>query len=370
MPVRWSEHDDSSLSDWYVEGVPVAEIARRLERSPDAVDARRRALCLPARRPPARRWSPARDALLRASADAGVPAAAIAERLGLPLETVRRRRRALAPVRPRGRPYAAEEEAALRDALAGGRSLGELASELGRTEGALRARARSLGLLPKGSRRRWTQREDELLREGYERGLTCVAVANVMLRGTRTAGAVSARASRLGLASYARAWTTEEEQSLRRLARGGASLYGAAERHGRTPEAIRRRALKLGVEFSPQSASTGGRRWTAEEDALLREFSSLHPVRLSRLFGRSDRAVLRRIRALGLASGSPHRLPLATSGVTAGELRLIARECSGGGPRRVLALARRLGRRPGDVRRLAAEVSTAGVSATVGSVEP
>lgn len=356
LPARWSEHDDSRLGEWYVDGVPVATIARRLGRSPDAVDARRRALDLPARRPRSRRWSPAQDALLRASAEAGVPAAALAERLGLPLETVRRRRRELAPVHQRAKPYAAEEDAALRDAIVGGRALRELASQLGRTEGALRTRARALGLLPKGSRRRWTQRDDELLREGYERGLTCTAVARVMLRNARTAGAVAARARRLGLASYARAWTPEEEESLRRLARGGASLYAAAERHGRTPDAIRRRALKHGVEFSRQSPSTAGRRWTEREDALLRDFSSLHPVRLSRLLGRSDRAVLHRIRALGLANGSPHRLPSTASGVTAGELRLIAQECSDAGPRRVLALARRLGRHPGEVRRLAVRV--------------
>lgn len=360
MAARWRPHEDERMSGWYAEEVPVIEIARRLGRSPDAVDARRRALRVPARRPRPRQWSPEQDALLRASAEAGVPAAVLAERLGLPPEAVRQRRRALMPVRPRGRLYAAKEDVTLRDAITTGRSLRDLACQLGRTEGAVRVHARALGLLPKGSRRRWTQRDDELLREGYERGLACRAVASVMLRGTRTAGAVSARARKLGLVTYARAWTAEEDSSLRRLSLTGASLYAAAERHGRTPEAIRQRSRRLGVGLTPEPASAGGRRWTPEEDAILHEFASLHPGRLSRLLGRSDQAVLRRMRTLGLTSRSPHRLPPARSGLTPRELRMIAHECSDGGPRRFLALARRLGRPPGELRHLARQLATAG----------
>jgi hypothetical protein len=279
----------------------------------------------------------------------------VAERLGLPLEAVRRRRRLLRPARPPGKPYRPEEDAALRNAIASGRSLSEPASQLGRSEGALRVRARSLGLLPAGSRRRWTRREDELLREGYERGLACDEVAGVMLGGGRTPGAVSARAGKLGLATYARAWTPEEEWALRHLAFAGASLYAVAERHGRTPEAIRRRARRLGVELAQEPAPASGRRWTAREDAILRELGGLHPGRLGRVLGRSDRAVLRRMAALGLTSRSPHRLPPARAGVTAGELRLIEREYLGEGPRRVISLARRLGRSPAELRHLAGQ---------------
>jgi hypothetical protein len=263
------------MRGWYAEGVPVLEIGRRLGRSADAVDARRRAAGLPARRPRSRRWSPAQDALLRASAEAALPATELARRLGLPPEAVRRRRRTLGPTRPRGRPYQPGEDAALRDAIVAGRSLRELAFHLGRTEDALRLRARSLGLLAGASRRRSTRQEDELLREGYGRGLPCDAEANLMLGGARTPGAVSARTRKLGLATYARAWTAREDALLRRLARTGASLYVAAERHGRTPEAIRRRARGLGAELAAEPAPAAGRRWTLPEDALLRMHAGL-----------------------------------------------------------------------------------------------
>src|SRR5690606_639837 len=120
--------------------------------------------------------------------------------------------------------------------IARDRPLRALAAELGRTEGALRVRAHTLGLLTGDRRRRWTLREDGLLREGYERGLGCEAVARLMLGGTRTASAVSARARRLGLVSYARTWSGEEEAALRRAAAANASLYAVAERHGRPPQ--------------------------------------------------------------------------------------------------------------------------------------
>lgn len=359
MAERWRPHEDQRLREWYAAGVPVTEIARRLGRSQDAVDARRRALGVPARRPTPRRWSPEQDALLRASAEAGVPAAAVAQRLGLPLEAVRRRRRALLPSRRRTRPYTVAEDEALREAIARDRPLRALAAELGRTEGALRVRAHTLGLLTGDRRRRWTLREDGLLREGYERGLGCEAVARLMLGGTRTASAVSARARRLGLVSYARTWSREEEAALRRAAAANASLYAVAERHGRTPEAIRRRARRLGIELAAEPAPAAGRRWAPEEDALLRALASSHPGRLARLLGRSDRAVLHRMRKIGLANRSPHRIPPRLAGLTPGELRLIAEECSNGQARRVLALADRLGRSPAELRRLAEERAAA-----------
>jgi hypothetical protein len=357
------------MRGWYAEGVPVLEIGRRLGRSADAVDARRRAAGLPARRPRSRRWSLAQDALLRASAEAALPATELARRLGLPLEAVRRRRRTLGPTRPRGRPYQPGEDAALRDAIVAGRSLRELAFQLGRTEDALRLRARSLGLLA-GASRRWTRQEDELLREGYGRGLPCEAVASLMLGGARTPGAVSARARKLGLATYARAWTAREDALLRRLARTGASLYVAAERHGRTPEAIRRRARGLGVELAAEPAPAAGRRWTLREDALLRMHAGLPPGRLARLLGRTDRAVVRRMAVLGLSRRSPHHLPLPAAGLTPGELRLIARECADGGPGRVLAVARRLDRPPAEVRRLAKQLARAEATDTTAQPAP
>lgn len=360
MAARWRFDEDEQLRRLYGEGVAVVDIARRLGRSANAVDARRRAIGLTARWQP-RRWSPRQDALLSASARVGVPARFMAERLGLPLESVRRRRRALAPMRPRGCPYNPAEDRALGDALASGHPLPELSRQLGRTEGALRTRARSLGLLRSARRRRWTRAEDELIREGYEQGLRCDAIAGDLLQGARTPAAVSARARKLGLASYARVWTAEDDSQLRQLCLAGVPLYAAANQLVRTPEALRRRARKLGLMTLPaEQGYASGRRWTSQEDAVLRDFPGLNPARLATILGRSDRAVRRRRAQLGMSNRSPHHLRPPSAGVPPGERRLIARELVSSDPRRLPALARRLGRSSLELRRLAADQAASG----------
>jgi hypothetical protein len=328
----------------------VVEIARRLGRTADAVDARRRLVGLAPRRRP-REWSARQDALLLASLRAGVPARIVAERLGLPLEAVRRRRRVLAPARAASRRWTLEEDERLRAALATGSPLGELACELARSEGALRTRARERELLPQAERRRrWTPAEDDLVRFGYESGRTCHAIATDLLGGARTPETVSARARKLGLATYARTWTDEEDRTLRQLGLSGACVSEAAELLARTPEAIRRRSRELGIRLASDPVRGSPRPWRTEEDALLRELAGLHPARLARILGRSDQTIRRRRAALGINNRSPHHLPPAHDDLTPGERRLLAREYSPEKPRWVLALAHRLGRTPAELR--------------------
>jgi hypothetical protein len=353
VAARWRPHEDRSLRNWCVQGVAVVDVARRLGRSADAVDARRRLIGLAPRRRP-REWSARQDALLLASRRAGVPARVVAERLNLPLEAVRRRCRALAPGRAASRRWTRAEDERLRAWLAAGNPLGELARRLGRSEGALRTRARERALLPHVERRRrWTASEDDLLRSGYESGLTCQAIARELLAGKRSPESVSARARKLGLATYARAWAADEDRALRQFALSGATVSEAAERLARTPEAIRRRAHRLGIGLARDPVLGRARPWRPEEDALLRELAGLHPARLARILRRSDQAIRRRRASLGISNRSAHHHPPGHDGLTPGERRLLAREYAPGRPRHILALARRLGRSPVELRALA-----------------
>ncbi len=118
------------------------------------------------------------------------------------------------------------------------------------------------------------------------------------------------RARKLGLATYARRWTSADDRRLRALAARGATIEQAAQQLGRTPEALRMRARRAGI-MPPRSRSSSRsrRRWTFEEDELLRLHRALNPARLAELLGRSDGAVCRRLCALGLREGarrSPH----------------------------------------------------------------
>lgn len=303
---RWHPGEDALLRRLYADRVPVEEIARRLGRSADAVIARRRSLGIPPRGPG--RWSPAHDQLLTAGTLAGLPAPALAQQLGRSPERVRARRRMLVGSAPAGRPYRPEEDEAIRRWIGQGGDLGLLAGRLGRSPDALRLHAQHLGLHRPPPRRRWEEWEDAIVRDGYTSAMPCEEIARQLPgRSTRS---VTARARRLKLVSYAGRWSTEDDRRVARLVVLGRTLEEVAQSLGRTPEAIRRRASRLGLPAPvPAAAPRRGRRWVPEEDELLRLHQALNPARLAQLLGRSDGAVCRRLSELGLrarAHRSPH----------------------------------------------------------------
>jgi hypothetical protein len=354
MPRRWTRQQDATLARRYRAGVPRQRIAAALGRSPDAVDARRRALGIPAR-PRTRPWSRAADDLVRAADAAGLPLAEVARRLGRPSGAVRWRRHALGLQRRGAHAWTPAEDQALGRAWPRGGELARLGRRLGRSPAALRLRAVKLGLVQPPHRRRWQPDEDRRLRTGYAQGLTCAAIA-AHLPG-RTAGAVAARASRLGLANYARRWTRQEEAQLLRLAEHSTCLEQAAGILVRTPQALRIRARRLGTWPPPTHRPPRRRRWTAADDQLLTGRANLHSARLAVLLGRSEEAVRRRLAALGLRRGrgrSPHHAIAARPRLTPAQQRLLAREYRPGNGRVLVSLANRLGLPPGAVKQLAA----------------
>ncbi len=243
-----------------------------------------------------------------AATAAGLAPAAIAERLGRSPERIRARRRMLLGPRDAGRPYQPDEDAQIRSWLERSGDLAVLANGLGRSPDAVRLHAQHLGLHRPKRRRRWAEWEDALLRDGYTSALPYEEIARELPHRTPTS--LAARARRLQLVSYARSWSPLEDQRLVQLAARGQSLEEVAQRLGRTPEGIRRRAKRLAIAApQPTPAPRGGRRWTREEDELLRLHHALNPARLAALLGRSDGAVCRRLCALGLrttARRSPH----------------------------------------------------------------
>ncbi len=344
MAARWNSAEDQLLRRLYAGHAPVKQIAGQLARSPDAVVARRQALGIASRHraPP---WSDQEEQLLRAAATVGLPAPVLAQRLGRSPHEVRARRRTLAPSPPPGRPYLAHEDEAIRTCLAARDNLVTLAVRLGRSPDAVRLRAQHLGVHRPRPRRRWTDWEDALLRDGYTTALGCAEIAGQLPH--RTAGSVAARARKLGLATYARRWSKRDDQRLADLTARGLALEDVAQRLGRTPEAIRRHAARRGTKPPPPTpAPRRARRWTLEEDDLLRLHHALNPARLAALLGRSDAAVCRRLCALGLrasAQRSPHHPVSHRDGQpTPGQRAVLKRELGEATPRRRLAIFRRL----------------------------
>lgn len=355
MARRWSTAEDRILSGLYPEGVPIRALAQQLGRSEDAVSERRRALGLPAR-PRSRPWTAREDELVRAAAAAAVPAAALASRLGRDAEQVRRRRRALLGSSLRPRPYTPAEDDGIRACWLADGDVQRLAFEMGRSAGSIRLRAQTLGVHRPARRRRWHGYEDAAVRDGYARGLTCREIASEL--PGRSGAAVAARAAKLGLATYGRAWTARDDRNLQTLVQEGLALERAAQILARTPDALRARARKLGLEVPRSNRShQSGRRWTHAEDEQLRLHAGLNPATLAGLLERSPEAITQRLRRIGLRETrerSPHHPVPSRNGLTPGERMTVMRELRTGGPRRPLALAQRLGRAPAEIRALAA----------------
>jgi hypothetical protein len=313
------------------------------------VAARRRALRFPIRRP-SRPWSELEEAFLRITTEQGLSATAVARRLQRPVESVRARRRQLGLTRPAARRYSADDDTILRARWSAGTDIEGLARELGRTPDALRLHACRLGLHRPPERRRWSSAEDASVRDGYGDGLRCEEIA-AALPG-RSATAVAARARKLGLATYARRWTPEEDARLPALLQIR-TLEDAARVLGRTPEAVRRRASKLALTPPAGMVTTrSGEPWTVAEDELLKLHAAVNPSILAGLLGRSDRAVVSRLRHLGLRAGrwrSPHHPVPANGGLTPGERALVERELQVRGSRALLSLEQRLERPLGRV---------------------
>jgi len=324
MAPRWTLDEDDRLRQLYRGGASLAEMGRALGRSPDAIDARRAAIGLAPRRS-TRAWSALEDEIIKAADRAGLPATTLARRLRRPVAQVRARRRQLNVARPQGRRYTAADDARLRAGWASDGDIDTLARELGRSPDALRVHAKQLGLHRPAPRRRWHAHEDALVRDGYTDGLTCAEIA-AALPG-RTVIAVAARARKLGLVTYARRWPPQDDVRLAGIL-AFHSIDEAAELLGRTPEAIRRRTGKLGLTPSrPAPAPRAGRRWTTNEDERLRLHAALNPAVLARLLGRSDHAIVARLRRLGLRvrrRRSPHHPGRAIHRAPSGSFSKVA----------------------------------------------
>ena len=342
MAPRWTSGDDVILRGLYAEGVALREIGDRLGRSARSIDERRRTLGIAPRRQ-VRAWTPAEDALLHAAAARRMPDSQLADHLTRPVEQVRRRRHLIVGPRPAARAYSSAEDERVRQCWAQAGDVDALAHELKRSAGSLRLRAQALGFYRPHPRPRWSVQEDATLRDGYEQALSCTQIAR-HLPG-RSEGAIAARAAKLGLATYARLWSPNDDQRLRLLSEMGITVGSIAQALGRTPTALVLRARRLDIAL-PRAAlpPRAARRWTAAEDAVLRTNGALNPAILAGVLGRSSSAITQRMSRLGLRTErSPHHPAVRRGGLTPGERATAVRELRAGGPARMSALARRLG---------------------------
>ena len=293
---------------------------------------------------------------MHAAATRRMPDSQLADHLTRPVEQVRRRRHLVVGPRPPARAYSSAEDERVRQCWAQAGDVDALAHE-----------PQALGRVPAPActgpwfyrphpRLRWSVQEDATLRDGYEQALSCTQIAR-HLPG-RSEGAIAARAAKLGLATYARLWSPNDDQRLRLLSEMGITVESIAQALGRTPTALVLRARRLGIAL-PRAAlpPRDARRWTAEEDAVLRTNGALNPAILAGVLGRSSSAITQRMSRLGLRTErSPHHPAVRRGGLTPGERATAVRELRAGGPARIFALARRLGAPPQAIREAMSEL--------------
>lgn len=105
---------------------------------------------------------------------------------------------------------------------------------------------------------------------------------------------------------WGRRWTAEEDELLRRAYATGASLTPVKTRLGRSTCSIRWRAGELGLQGTHRNRDgfRQGPVWTPEQDGALRaRYGKVATPELARELGRKPSAVMQRAAALGLRSG-------------------------------------------------------------------
>jgi hypothetical protein len=190
-----------------------------------------------------------------------------------------------------------EDDALLERLYGEGEPLRRIAERLGRSEDAVVARRRALAIARRDGG--WSAPQDALIRAAAHGGLPASAVAAAM--GIAADRVRRRRARLVGARKAAPRYHAAEDAAIVQALNEGADLNALGERLGRSPEALRLRARKLGVHDPP-----GRRRWSAAEDEALRagyrEGQSCQQI-AERIGGdRSVAAVVARARKLGLST--------------------------------------------------------------------
>ncbi len=322
----WSADEEAQLRGHWATGLPVAEVARKLNRSGGDVLQYAWALKLGrgASNDDFEEFIPAwRIRRLRVSL-------AEAERRGI-LNTddgEDLQHRALWRRFARGRalaenpkpanhhqPWTREDDRLLRAMRDGSVTVSRIAAVLKRTPCSVAVRISLLGLQLTNF---WSETEDEILVEGYRRKAT-VSELRKLLPG-RTKSGMIGRARVLGINGQRafRPWTQAERDSLRAAYREGANVAVWAKANNRTKSGARHQARLMGLQHPAETLS---RTYSEEENARIRRgYAAKEKVRaIAAELGRPASSVYCQAHKLGLtgAKAGYHRP------VTEGELDKI-----------------------------------------------
>lgn len=302
----WSPEDDARLRELFAAGSPVSDIAETLGRG--LAGLQDRLLVLGLRRRLSNPWNELEDAVLcrRYGHEA---AASIALDLGRATSSVYLRAQLLGLSQPSAPAWTPWEDAQLRAGYAHGLPPLQVAAIVGRTFGAVNTRASKLGIRHRDTPPDWSNAELAralaLAEEGHR---YLIVIERLVAEGfpRRAKAGLNRVLKRMGYGrGWGRRWTSEEDDLLRQAYTTGASVKRLMKDLGRTVHSAKWRAEFLGLTGEhPNRDGWRGDVWTPEEEAKLREvYGKVKPAEIGLLFGRTKAAVFTRAWSLGLNAG-------------------------------------------------------------------
>jgi len=304
----WLAQEDAILREMFAADAGFDEIADRLGRGRGGIADRAYKLGL--RRNSARPWNALEDEFVvqhygtAATAD-------IAQMLGRSCTAIYARAGLLGLTEGNDPPWTPWEDAQLREGYARALPVGQVAALIGRTMSAANSRASKLGIRHPHQPGFWSDMEMQRALELAEEGHRYVAIIDMLARDGFPRRSKSAFGQRIRILGYGRGWgrrwTAEEEDLLRQAYRTGASLRQLANRLGRSHHSLKWAAEKLGLQGThPNEAGfRQGPNWTAEEDEFLRRnYGKMKTAELAAALGRPKGGIFNRAwKVLGLVHG-------------------------------------------------------------------
>ena len=298
----WGEEEDQSLETMFFDDVSMQDIAKALGRTPNAVATRiydkgwRRNSKVP--------WNDQEDKTLKARYG-NEPTSDIAQELGRSVASVYARAKLLSISTPAALPWSFWEDEQVRFGFQQGTPISVLSSMLGRSTGAIWTRAgRVLNVKHKHAINNWTPEEDELLIAlvGAEVPEKQIVKAFAAKDFKRTLAAIAGRKNALGLhLPRNMPWTQEENDILVDGYEKGEALKDIAKKIGRPVGGLSWRANQLGIRHPKPDGFRSAPVWSDEEENTLKQLYGSMPVRaIADLLGRTRSGVYSCAFRLGL----------------------------------------------------------------------
>jgi hypothetical protein len=303
----WSPEETERLRRLFSLDLSLEEIAGQLDRGRAGVADRVCVLGL--RRNCARPWNALEDELLL-QRYGREPAATLALQLGRSCSSVYVRAAKLGLTEEGAPAYTPWEDAQIRAGYGRGVPSDQIAFLIGRSECSVRSRACLLGVRSIHADENWSQEELDALLDLAKEGHRYLEIIERMVAAgfpRRTKAGLGPKLRQIGYRrGWGRRWTADEDDLLRHCYATGASLTPLRKGMGRTTCSLRWRARELGLQGT--HVMTAGFRqgpvWTPADDAKLRELYGKVPTReLPALLGRPRGGIFCRANALGLKHG-------------------------------------------------------------------